>query len=99
MQVKSKTIEYRNPLHFVERDLIAVRSYSFVVRGDSCAAIACAFRRPAVLQVGGDARRPERVAEVEEGESAMLRPALSPSEDIRARHRVRGDLPPGIERS
>ena len=39
-----------------------MRSYSFVVRGLSCAAIACPCSKAAIEQVGGNAGGPEGVA-------------------------------------
>jgi hypothetical protein len=40
----------------------SLRSYSFVVRGDSWLAMLRLFERDTVLQVGGDPGCPERVA-------------------------------------
>ena len=53
----------RNPLDLLDRDFVAVRSYSLVVRGLSCAAIAYAFfERAASFQIDVDRDCPQGVA-------------------------------------
>ena len=84
----------RDPLHFIERDLVARAVVElrgprrFVCR--DCLSI---FHRAAILKVSRDAGCPKRVATGGGGESGSLRPALHHPEHVRARQGIRRQLP------
>ena len=88
----------RDPLHFIERDLIArsvieLRRPRRFVRRDH----GSIFKRAAVLQIRRYPGRPKRVAARGGGEPGRECPTFHHPEDVRTRHWILRDLPPGID--
>ncbi len=90
----------RDPLHFIERDLITgpiieLRRARRFMRGNQLGI----FHRAAGLKIGRDAGRPERVATGGGGESGRLRVPLHHPQDVGTRHGVCRDLPVPVHAS
>jgi len=88
---------YRDPFHLVERDVIVcpiveLRCARGLMRRD-CLGV---LNSPAVLKIGRDPGRAERVATSRGGESGFERPAFHHPKYICARHWIRSESSPVI---